>query len=95
VQTARQLFEGPELAPTTWEALGYLTAAIANMVTLLNPSAVVLGGPLAELGPLRELLFTSVPELSLDSVDVIMGTRTPLDGASHEAHRTARAGLGF
>ncbi|MET4590735.1 ROK family protein [Arthrobacter sp. 754] len=95
VQGARQLFERPELAPTTREALGYLTVAIANMVTLLNSSAVVLGGPLAALGPLREHLSTTVPELSLDSVDVIVGTRSPLDGASHEAHRLARASLGF
>jgi predicted NBD/HSP70 family sugar kinase/biotin operon repressor len=95
VEASKKLFAVPELSPTTYEALDNLAVAIANMVTLLNSSAVVLGGPLAGLTPLREHLSTAVPRLSLDDVDVVVGTRTPLDGASHEAHRMARAGLGF
>lgn len=95
VEASRELFAGPELSPTTREALDNLAVAIANMVTLLNSSAVVLGGPLAGLTPLEKYLSTTIPGLSLDRVDVVVGTRSPLDGASHEAHRMARAGLGF
>ena len=90
-----QLLTAPELSPATREALDNLAVAIANMVTLLNSGAVVLGGPLAGLAPLEKYLSAAIPSLSLDGVDVVIGTRSPLDGASHEAHRMARAGLGF
>ena len=90
-----QLLTAPELSPATREALDNLAVAIANMVTLLNSGAVVLGGPLAGLAPLEKYLSAAIPGLSLDGVDVVIGTRSPLDGASHEAHRMARAGLGF
>jgi len=69
--------------------------AISNIVTLLNSSAVVLGGPLSDLAPLAEHLSEAIPRLSLDGVYVAAGTRSPLDGASEEAHRMARASLGF
>ncbi|MBP1136645.1 putative NBD/HSP70 family sugar kinase [Arthrobacter sp. PvP023] len=95
LEASKELFSGPGPAPSTREALDNLAVAIANMVTLLNPSAVVLGGPLAGLKPLVKYLSVTVPGLSLDRVDVVVGTRTPLDGATHEAHRMARARLGF
>jgi predicted NBD/HSP70 family sugar kinase len=95
LEVSRELFAGPAISAATREALDNLAVAIANMVTLLNSSAVVLGGPLADLAPLKEYLSATVPDLSLDRVDVLVGTRSPLDGASHEAHRMARAGLGF
>ena len=95
LEASRQLLLGLELSPATREGLDHLAVAIANMVTLLNSSAVVLGGPLAGLAPLENYFSTAIPVLSLDHVDVVVGTRSPLDGASHEAHRMARAGLGF
>lgn len=95
VNVARELFSRPELPATARAALDSLAIAIANMVTLLNSSAVVLGGPLADVTALVDHLSAAIPGLSLDQVDVVVGTRTPLDGASHEAHRMARDALGF
>jgi predicted NBD/HSP70 family sugar kinase/biotin operon repressor len=95
VEASRDLLTKPTLSPSTREAMDCLAVAVANMVTLLNSSAVVLGGPLADVARLREHLSAAIPDLALDQVNVVAGTRSPLDGASHEAHRMARSGFGF
>jgi predicted NBD/HSP70 family sugar kinase/biotin operon repressor len=95
VELARGALTSPAPTSATRQALDALAVALANMVTLLNSSAVVLGGPLGTLPPLVDHLSRALPELTLDGVDVVVGQCSPLDGAAFEAHRMAKAGLGF
>jgi predicted NBD/HSP70 family sugar kinase len=68
---------------------------VANIVTLLNPRAVVLGGPLTRQESVLRLVTEHVAGLTVSPVDVVAGSFAPLDGASFEAHRLARRSFGF
>lgn len=95
IDIARDILTASPLTATAEAALFTLTITIANIVTLLNSSAVILGGPLATFPVVVEYLADSIPRQSLDQVSVGQGTCTPLDGASYAAHRRARQVLGF
>jgi len=62
---------------------------------LLNPRAVVLGGPLTRQEAVSTLIREKVSRLVVSPVDVIVGSFAPLDGAGFEAHRLARRSFGF
>lgn len=68
---------------------------VANIITLLNPRAVVLGGPLTGQKSVPQLIEKHVARLVVSPVDVITGSFAPLDGAGFEAHRLARRSFGF
>jgi predicted NBD/HSP70 family sugar kinase len=68
---------------------------VANIVTLLNPRAVVLGGPLTRHEAVPTLIGEQVSRLVVSPVEVIVGSFAPLDGAGFEAHRLARRSFGF
>ncbi|MCU1423504.1 MAG: hypothetical protein JWN36_3155 [Microbacteriaceae bacterium] len=95
VNLATTALGAPELTARTREALDALTLALANIVTLLNPGAVVLGGPLGTLPSLVHHVRDALPRLTLDAVDVVAGTCTPLDGAAFESLRMSKTRLGF
>jgi len=62
LQVARAAAEGDRLAREFWEdAVRYLTLALANAVTLLNPERLVLGGGVVETVPaLVEAVTTAI-----------------------------------
>lgn len=93
-RTIKLLSENP-LDEKTDAALDILAAAIANMAILLNPRAVVLGGPLSVLPAFVGGLGIRLQRLTLDPPDVVTSSHAPLEGASFEAHRRAREALGF
>jgi predicted NBD/HSP70 family sugar kinase/biotin operon repressor len=93
-RVARLLAENP-LDEKTDAALDILAIAIANMAILLNPRAIVLGGPLSALPAFVGGLDIRLQRLTLDPPDVVTSTHAPLEGASFEAHRRAREALGF
>ena len=95
IDSASALLSAPSLSAHGQEALALLATAIANMVTLLNSSAVVLGGPLSRHDALLEYLASAIPRLTVDSIRVARGASSPLDGASFAAHRLARTKVGF
>lgn len=95
MEVARGALSGGALSAPVREALDTIANTVANMATLLNSSAVVLGGPLAASRSLVDYLTVAIPPQCLDRVTVGVGTCTPLDGASFEAHRMARATFGF
>jgi len=95
VGAATTALEAAVLSPESVRALELLAVAIANIVTLLNSRAVVLGGPIGTLHSVVEHLSRALPELVPDAVDVVLGQCTPLDGASFEALRMAKSGVGF
>jgi predicted NBD/HSP70 family sugar kinase len=68
---------------------------VANIVTLLNPRAVVLGGPLTKQEAVPDLIGEHVARLVVSPVEVVVGSFAPLDGAAFEAHRLARRSFGF
>jgi predicted NBD/HSP70 family sugar kinase len=68
---------------------------VANIVTLLNPRAVVLGGPLTRQEAIPRLIEKHVAQLIVSPVEVVIGNFAPLDGAGFEAHRLARLSFGF
>ncbi|TLM88265.1 ROK family transcriptional regulator [Pseudarthrobacter sp. NamE5] len=68
---------------------------VANIVTLLNPRAVVLGGPLTKQKAVPKLIEAQVARLVISPVEVTTGSFAPLDGAGFEAHRLARRAFGF
>jgi predicted NBD/HSP70 family sugar kinase len=68
---------------------------VANIVTLLNPRAVVLGGPLTRQEAIPQLIEKHVAQLIVSPVEVVIGNFAPLDGAGFEAHRLARLSFGF
>jgi len=68
---------------------------VANIVTLLNPSAVVVGGPLTNQTAVPRLIREEVARLVVSPVEVVVGSFAPLDGAGFEAHRLARRSFGF
>ena len=68
---------------------------VANIVTLLNPRAVVLGGPLTRQEAVPRLIAEQVARMTVSPVEVVTGSFAPLDGASFEAHRLARRSFGF
>jgi predicted NBD/HSP70 family sugar kinase/biotin operon repressor len=68
---------------------------VANIVTLLNPRAVVLGGPLTRHNAVPGLIKEQVSQLTVSPVEVVAGSFAPLDGAGFEAHRLARRSFGF
>lgn len=76
-------------------ALDILATAIANMAILLNPHAIVLGGPLSTEATFVDGLSIRLQRLTLDPPDVVTSSHAPLEGASFEAHRRAREALGF
>lgn len=88
-QIVRLAAEGDPVARTVLEeALDALALALANAVALLDPGAIVLGGPLAEAGPafldpLAERLRTACRHL-LEAPALLpaaLGARAPLIGA--------------
>jgi predicted NBD/HSP70 family sugar kinase len=95
VGRAGELFARHPLPSSAVEALDLLAAAIANAVILLNPSALVLGGPLTTSPAFVAGLSARVGSLALDPPAVVLSTHAPLEGASYEAHRLAREHLGF
>lgn len=54
--TLRQIFQAASFSPAVdlvvRETVQTLGLAVANLITVLNPEAVILGGPVAEVGPL-------------------------------------------
>ena len=62
LQVAQAAAEGDPLAQEFWEdALRYLTLALTNAVTLLNPERLVLGGGVVEAVPaLQEAVTTAI-----------------------------------
>ncbi|MFF2318755.1 ROK family protein [Arthrobacter sp. NPDC058097] len=68
---------------------------VANIVTLLNPRAVVLGGPLTAQEAVPRLIKEEVAQLVVSPVEVTVGSFAPLDGAGYEAQRLARRAFGF
>ena len=76
-------------------AMERVSRHVANIVTLLNPRAVVLGGPLTRQEAVSTLIREKVSRLVVSPVDVIVGSFAPLDGAGFEAHRLARRSFGF
>lgn len=68
---------------------------VANIVTLLNPKAVVLGGPLTKHDAVTNLIGKHLAGLVVSPVEVVTGNFAPLDGAGFEAHRLARHAFGF
>ena len=95
MENASTALSGGEFTAPVREALDIIANTISNIVTLLNSSAVVLGGPLASEKSLVDYLTAAIPPQTLDSVAVGVGRCTPLDGASYEAQRMARAAVGF
>lgn len=93
-RVTRLLAENP-LDEKTDAALDILATAIANMAILLNPRAIVLGGPLSAEPAFVGGLGIRLRRLTLDPPDVVTSTHAPLEGASFEAHRRAREALGF
>ncbi|TXN28316.1 ROK family transcriptional regulator [Lacisediminihabitans profunda] len=76
-------------------AIDELATAIVNATILVNPRAVVLGGPLTASARLVDGLARRIPGLALDPPEVIVSTHAPLEGAAFEAHRLARVRFGF
>lgn len=95
INAASALLSAPMLCADSEEAISLLATAIANMATLLNSSAIVLGGPLSSHDSLLDRLASAVPSLTVDAVRVVRGASSPLDGASYRAHRLARSEVGF
>ena len=95
VELALKLLAETPLGEQTDAALDILAIAIANMAILLNPRAIVLGGPLSALPTFVGGLDIRLRQLTLDPPDVVTSTHAPLEGASFEAHRRAREALGF
>jgi predicted NBD/HSP70 family sugar kinase/biotin operon repressor len=95
VERAVKLLSENPLDEKTDAALDILATAIANMAILLNPRAIVLGGPLSAEPAFVDGLGIRLQRLTLDPPDVVTSTHAPLEGASFEAHRHAREALGF
>ncbi|MFK4639472.1 ROK family transcriptional regulator [Paenarthrobacter histidinolovorans] len=77
------------------EAMKRVSHHIANIVTLVNPRAIVLGGPLTQNERVADIITTNVAQLVVTPVDVVTGNFAPLDGANYEAQRLARRSFGF
>lgn len=95
VDLATAALTSPALSVQSLEALDALTVALANIVTLLNSAAVVLGGPIGTIPSLVDYISVALPRMTLDTVDVVVGQCTPLDGAAFESLRISKVGLGF
>lgn len=95
VDLARRLLTTEPSAPSTQEGLATLARHLGNLVTAVNPSAVVLSGPLADLPVFVARLREGMNAVCLDPPDFLVGTFAPLDGASAEAHRLALTAADF
>lgn len=84
-----------ELGPQASAIIDVLAHAIANIVILLNPSAVTFGGPLSEYPVVFERLRAHVESLSLDPPQFVHSDATPLRGAGMEAHLRALSSVGL
>lgn len=92
---AAALFGAEPLQASAEEALDVLATAVANAVILLNPRAVVLGGPLTLSAAFVDGLRGRLEVLTLDPPAISSSTHAPLEGAAFEAHRLARNRFGF
>jgi len=88
IQAAQQ---GDDLAiEVIQEAAGYMGIAIASVINLLNPSMVIIGGELAELGdlfldPIREVVRRQAFSISLATAKIVpssLGPRAAAIGAA-------------
>ncbi|WP_394769648.1 ROK family transcriptional regulator [Lacisediminihabitans sp.] len=95
VEAAVELLSRTPPSEAGERAIDELATAIVNATILLNPRAVVLGGPLTASAGLVDGLAGRIPGLALDPPEVIVSTHAPLEGAAFEAHRLARERFGF
>ena len=95
VDAALALFPNDPLREEAERALDLLAVAIVNAAILVNPRAVVLGGPLTRSARLVDGLRARILETALDPPRVIASSHAPLEGASFEAHRLARGRFDF
>lgn len=84
-----------EPSPQAVAVIDVLARAVANIVILLNPSAVAFGGPLSAYPAFIERLSSRVAELSLDPPQFVHSDATPLRGAGMEAHLSALSSVGL
>lgn len=98
LEAAQQLFGSDVLSSQREYILGEIGKAIVATITLLNPAAVVLGGPFSQYGTLCEELERHIADKALFSVSVRksdMPTQAPLIGVSVGAHDQAMTRLGM
>jgi predicted NBD/HSP70 family sugar kinase/biotin operon repressor len=95
VELAIELLARTPPSDAAERAIDELANAIVNATILVNPRAVVLGGPLTVGSGLVDGLARRIRLLALDPPEVIVSTHAPLEGAAFEAHRLARHSFGF
>lgn len=98
LNAVNRLFQQKKLPPQAEIILDEIGKAVIAMSTILNPAAVVLGGPLTHCTPLSQGLQKRITENSLLPITVKksdMPDLAPLVGVSIGAHELAMVRLGM
>ncbi|MGO2747754.1 ROK family transcriptional regulator [Microbacterium sp.] len=95
LERASAMLAPAALDPEADAVIDEIAHAVANIVILLNPSAIALGGPLSVYPAFTDQLAARVESLSVDPPRFVRSDSTPLLGAGTEAHRSALSSIGL
>ena len=98
-RSSRPLANDPLALKVIREAAAYLGTAVAGLLNLMNPAAVILGGDLSRLGelllaPLRERVHSRTLVSSVAAAEILVSKLGPQSVAVGAATLVLKTGLG-